>query len=71
MALHVCQIQQYECHHCEQQLEKQCGKGGRTLLMTTVGIVLFLFTCVSFDSALQTHKATDDEMGGAEMIPPT
>lgn len=30
----------------------------------------FLFTCVSLDLALQTHKATDDEVGGAHMIPP-
>lgn len=27
MALHICQIQQYDYHHCEQQFEKQCGKG--------------------------------------------
>lgn len=37
MALHICQIQQYDLYHCEQQLEKQCGE--YTLLMTTVGIV--------------------------------
>lgn len=27
MALHTCQIQQYDFHHCEQQFEKQCGEG--------------------------------------------
>lgn len=68
MALHICQIQQYEFQHCEQQLEKQCGKGEHTLLTTTVGIVFFLFTCVSFDSALQTHRATDEGMGGVYII---
>lgn len=42
MALHICQIQQYDFHQCEQQFEKQCGKGECTLLLvTTVGIVLF------------------------------
>lgn len=27
MALHICQIQQYDFDYCEQQFEKQCGKG--------------------------------------------
>lgn len=48
MALHICQIQQYDFDHCEQQLEKLCGKGERTLLLTTLGIVFcfFLFSFV-------------------------
>lgn len=43
MALRTCQIQQYDFHHHEQQFEKQCGKGERTLLKTTVGL-LFVFS---------------------------
>lgn len=64
MALHVCQIQQHDFHHCEQQVEKQCGEGECTLLITTVGIVIFLCLFVSLDSTLQTHRVTNDGMGG-------
>lgn len=60
MALHICQIQQYDFHHCEQQFEKQCGEGERTLLITTVG----MFSFVSLDSTLQPHGVTDEGMGG-------
>lgn len=63
MALHTCQIQQYDFHHCEQQFEKQCGKGECILLITTVGIV-FLFSLVFFDWTLQPHRVTDEGMGG-------
>lgn len=63
MALHTCQIQQYDFHHCEQQFEKQCGKGERTLLITTVGIV-FLFSLVFFDSTLQPRRETDEGVCG-------
>ena len=58
MALHTCQIQQYDFHHCEQQFEKQCGKGERTqLLITTVGI---FFVFVLFESTLRTHRVTNE-----------
>ena len=40
------------------------AKESVTLLITTVGIVFFLFSLVSFDSILQPHRVTDEGMVG-------
>lgn len=69
MALHTSQIQQYDFHHCEQQFEKQCGKGEHTLLITTVGF-LFIFSDSTLSrfqnlyNLLQPHRVTEEGMSG-------
>lgn len=70
MALHTCQIQQYDFNHCEQQFEKLCGKGERTPFQTTVGIILFcrLFPwTLLFPGSVQpspAHILIDEDMTG-------
>lgn len=72
MALHTCQIQQYDFHHCEQQFEKQCGKR-RVCTPYINGWHCFFF--VSSDSTLsrfqnlykllQPRRVTDEGVSGA------
>lgn len=77
MALHTCQIQQYDFHHCEQQFEKQCGEGAYAPYNDSWHCSVFFFSFVSLDSTLscfqnlynplQLHRVRDEGVRGVHI----
>lgn len=73
MALHTCQIQQYDFNYCEQQFEKLCGKGERTPLKQQLALVCFVvhflrLSCFQNLYNLLQPTLIDEDMAGGYVI---
>lgn len=73
MALHTCQIQQYDFNYCEQQFEKLCGKEERTTLKQQLALFCFVvhFLRLLFLESVQpspAHIPIDEDMAGGYVI---
>lgn len=70
MALNTCQIQQYD-FHCEQQFEKQCGKGVYTPYDSWHSFIFLFVSYDLFTESVQPSAAPQGEDEGVCRMPMT